>query len=97
MKERKKQQKKSVRSFMFTDQSIYNLVVWRDLSINLIDFIEALMFSCGHSFEQACQCILITYTHGKCAVKIGDFFKLSKISDHFNQKGINCTIELKEI
>ncbi len=69
------------------------LVVWND-DVNTFDWvIETLVEVCGHSKEQAEQCAYVIHTHGKYAVKNGDFELLNPMCNSICKRGINATIE----
>ncbi len=71
-----------------------SLIVWND-EVNTFDWvIETLMDICKHSEEQAEQSALIIHSHGKYAVKKGDFENLKKMCDCITDRGINATVEI---
>ncbi len=55
--------------------------------------IDALIEVCGHSYEQAAQCTVITHYKGKCDVKKGRFKVLKNMKDSLIEKELNATID----
>jgi ATP-dependent Clp protease adaptor protein ClpS len=55
--------------------------------------INALMDICGHGYEQATQCTIITHYKGKCDVMKGDFKQLKLMKDALIEKKLNATID----
>jgi len=71
----------------------FGLIVWND-EVNTFEWvITTLMEICGHSKEQAEQCALIIHSHGKYAVKTGDYDTLKPMCDAITDRGIGATIE----
>jgi ATP-dependent Clp protease adaptor protein ClpS len=71
----------------------FSLIVWND-EVNTFEWvIETLIDICGHSEEQAEQCALIIHSHGKYAVKMGDYDTLKPMCDAITDRGIGATIE----
>jgi len=72
----------------------YHLVVWND-EVNTFEWvIDTLIEICGHSSEQAEQCAMIIHTHGKYAVKEGNYEELKPMCDAITDRGIGATVEL---
>ena len=70
------------------------LVVWND-EVNTFEWvIDTLIEICGHSSEQAEQCAMIIHTHGKYAVKDGNYEELKPMCDAITDRGIGATVEL---
>lgn len=71
----------------------FSLIVWND-EVNTFEWvIETLIDICGHSEEQAEQCALIIHSHGKYAVKMGDYDTLKPMCNAITDRGIGATIE----
>jgi len=71
----------------------FSLVVWND-EVNTFEWVIATLIDiCGHSEEQAEQCALIIHSHGKYAVKTGDYDTLKPMCDAITDRGIGATIE----
>jgi len=71
-----------------------HLVVWND-EVNTFEWvIETLMEICGHSHEQAEQCVYIIHFQGKYAVKNGSYDNLKPQCDAITERGINATVEV---
>ena|SRR5688572_3575557 len=72
----------------------FSLIVWND-EVNTFEWvIETLVEVCGHSTEQAEQCAMIIHTHGKYAVKHGNYDDLKPQCDAITERGIGATIEV---
>ena len=70
------------------------LIVWND-EVNSFDWvIETLVDVCGHSPEQAEQCVIIIDSKGKYAVKEGSYDTLKPMCDAITDRGIGATIEV---
>jgi ATP-dependent Clp protease adaptor protein ClpS len=75
-------------------QHPYSLIVWND-EVNTFEWvIETLIEVCGHTEEQAEQCAMIIHTHGKYAVKHGDYDTLKPMCNTITDRGINATVEM---
>jgi ATP-dependent Clp protease adaptor protein ClpS len=71
----------------------YHLIVWND-EVNTFEWvIDTLIEVCGHSTEQAEQCAMIIHTHGKYAVKEGNYDELKPMCDAITDRGIGATVE----
>jgi ATP-dependent Clp protease adaptor protein ClpS len=71
----------------------YHLIVWND-EVNTFEWvIDTLVEVCGHSAEQAEQCAMIIHTHGKYAVKEGNYDELKPMCDAITDRGIGATVE----
>lgn len=53
----------------------------------------ALMEICGHTYEQASQCTIITHYKGKCDIKKGGMKTLKPFKDALIQRKLNVTID----
>jgi len=72
---------------------LLRLIVWND-EVNTFEWvIETLVTVCGHSEEQAEQSAMIIHTHGKYAVKSGEYGTLKPMCDAITERGIGATIE----
>ena len=71
-----------------------NVLILHNDDVHSFDYVTvALMEVCGHSFEQATQCTLITHYRGKCDIKKGGFNKLKPLKDALIQRELNATID----
>ena len=71
-----------------------NILILHNDDVHSFDYVTiALMEVCGHSFEQATQCTLITHYTGKCDIKKGGFSKLKPMKDALMQRELNATID----
>ncbi|MCL1821761.1 MAG: ATP-dependent Clp protease adaptor ClpS [Prolixibacteraceae bacterium] len=62
--------------------------------VHTLDYvIESLMDICGHNYEQASQCAIITHYKGKCDVKHGSFESLKTMKDALITKKLTATID----
>jgi ATP-dependent Clp protease adaptor protein ClpS len=72
----------------------YNDLILYNDEINTFDFvIESLMEVCGHDFEQAEQCALITHYKGRCAVKSGSYEELKGMSEELTIRRLTVAVE----
>jgi len=72
----------------------YNDLILYNDEINTFDFvIESLMEVCGHDFEQAEQCALITHYKGRCAVKSGNYEELKGMSEELTIRRLTVAVE----
>lgn len=55
--------------------------------------IDALINICGHDFEQAVQCTLITHHKGRCDIRKGKFETLKQMKDALIAVELSATIE----
>jgi len=68
------------------------LVLHND-NVHSFDYvIDALMDICGHAYEQAAQCTIITHYKGKCEIKKGIFETLKHIKEMLLERKLNVTI-----
>ncbi|MBO4581761.1 MAG: ATP-dependent Clp protease adaptor ClpS [Bacteroidales bacterium] len=70
------------------------LVLWLiNDDYNTFDFvIEVLMELCHHTYEQACQCAMITHTTGKCDIYRSYYEELKAIADKMLNLGLTVEI-----
>jgi len=62
--------------------------------VHSFDYVTlALIEICGHSYEQASQCTLITHYKGKCDVKKGAFKALRPLKEALLERKLNATID----
>ncbi len=62
--------------------------------VHSFDYVTlALIEICGHSYEQASQCTLITHYKGKCDVKRGAFKALRPLKEALIERKLNATID----
>ena len=60
---------------------------------NTFDYvIDNLMELCGHSYEQAMQCALITHNNGKCDILKGYYSELEQIATIMLNRGLTVNI-----
>ena len=72
----------------------YNDLILYNDEINTFDFvIESLVEVCGHDFEQAEQCALITHFKGRCAVKSGSYEELKGMSEELTLRRLTVAVE----
>jgi ATP-dependent Clp protease adaptor protein ClpS len=70
------------------DTEQHDLMVFND-EINTFDFvIDTLVEVCGHTPEQAEQCVLLIHYKGKCSVKKGSFEELAPMRNDICRRGI---------
>lgn len=71
-----------------------NFLILHNDDVHSFEYVTvALMEVCGHTFEQASQCTLITHYKGKCDIKKGDFGSLKPMKDALIQRELNATID----
>jgi len=72
----------------------YNDLVLYNDEINTFDFvIESLMEVCGHDFEQAEQCALITHYKGRCMIKSGSYQELKIMAEELTNRKLTVAME----
>lgn len=72
----------------------YNDLILYNDEINTFDFvIESLVEVCGHDFEQAEQCAMITHFKGRCAVKSGSYEELKGMSEELILRRLTVAVE----
>jgi len=60
---------------------------------NTFEFvIDTLMELCGHSYEQAMQCTLITHNRGRCDILKGYYSELETIATIMLNRGLTVRI-----
>lgn len=75
------------------EDQLHNLIVWND-NVNTFDHvIESLIDICGHSPQQAEQCVLIIHHQGKYGVKKGSFDILRPQAEALIDRGIQASID----
>ncbi|MDR1878178.1 MAG: ATP-dependent Clp protease adaptor ClpS [Bacteroidales bacterium] len=61
--------------------------------VNTFEFvIENLIELCGHTYEQAFQCALITHYRGKCDILEGNYVKLTLIAHIMRRRGLTAEV-----
>jgi ATP-dependent Clp protease adaptor protein ClpS len=55
--------------------------------------IDALIEVCGHEFNQAVQCTMLTHYKGQCDVKKGSFTYLSPMRKALTDRELKATID----
>ena len=84
-----------------TDTDVLEDVIYDEIHVlwlindnfNTFEFvIDTLMELCGHSYEQAMQCTLITHNHGKCDILKGYYSKLEPIASTMLNRGLTVRI-----
>jgi len=72
----------------------YNDLVLYNDEINTFDFvIESLMEVCGHDFEQAEQCALVTHYKGRCMIKSGSYQELKSMAEELTNRKLTVAME----
>ncbi len=71
-----------------------NFLTLHNDDVHSFDYVTlALIEICGHSYEQASQCTLITHYKGKCDVKKGGFKTLRPLKEALIERKLNATID----
>lgn len=71
-----------------------NFLILHNDDVHSFDYVTlALIEICGHSYEQASQCTLITHYKGKCDVKKGGFKTLHPLKEALIDRKLNATID----
>ncbi len=71
-----------------------NFLILHNDDLHSFEYVtNALIEICGHTFEQASQCTLITHYKGKCDIKKGGFNILKPLKDALNERNLNATID----
>lgn len=71
-----------------------NFLILHNDDVHSFDYVTlALIEICGHSYEQASQCTLITHYKGKCDVKKGGFKTLRPLKEALIERKLNATID----
>ena len=73
----------------------YSLILHNDDVHHFEYVIEALIDICGHDYEQAVQCTLITHHKGWCDIRKGKFETLKVMKDALIEKELSATINLQ--
>jgi ATP-dependent Clp protease adaptor protein ClpS len=72
----------------------YNDLILYNDEINTFDFvIESLVEVCGHDFEQAEQCALITHFKGRCTIKSGSYEELKGMLEELTLRKLTVVME----
>lgn len=88
-----KPQKKSEQREEAVARAESSLVLCND-EVNTFDHvIEALVKVCNHTPEQAEQCAYIVHYKGRCAIKVGSFYRLIPMKDALLELGLTVMIE----
>lgn len=70
------------------------LLVLHNDDVHSFDYVTNMLIEvCGHSFEQASQCTIITHYKGQCDVKKGNFQWLKPLKEALNKGNLKATIE----
>lgn len=70
-----------------------NFLILHNDDIHSFDYVtDSLIEICGHNFEQASQCTIITHYRGSCDVKKGGLKILKTMKDALIERGLNATI-----
>lgn len=78
-----------------TEQKNNPALVLINDDINTFDHvIKCLMKYCGHTYEQAGQCVLITHTKGQCDVKHGTYEELRPVYEALLDNHLKAKIEM---
>jgi len=89
-----KETKRKPTEYFNNDAGEENLLILHNDDVHSFDYVtNALIDICGHSFEQASQCTLITHYIGKCDVKKGGFKMLKPLKDALLERKLNATID----
>lgn len=74
------------------NQQENKLVLYND-DFNTFDFvIECLIDICGHTMDQATQCIMLVHYKGQCTVKTGSLDVLKPMHEKLLSKGLTSEI-----
>ena len=73
-------------------EDLHHLVLFNDDYHTFDEVIEALVYHCGHSEQQAEQCAWITHYRGKCTVKTGDYEQLKSMAIALLEEGLTVEI-----
>lgn len=89
-KETKKRQSENTNDRLTHD----NFLILHNDDVHSFDYVtNALIEICGHTYEQASQCTLITHYKGKCDVKKGKLKALKPLKDALIERKLNATID----
>ena len=76
------------------DSDEENILILHNDDVHSFDYVtHALIDICGHNFEQASQCTLITHYKGKCDIKKGSLKALKPLKDALIERNLNATID----
>jgi ATP-dependent Clp protease adaptor protein ClpS len=89
----KETKRKPTENFNNDSDEDYFLILHND-DVHSFDYVtHALIDICGHDFEQASQCTLITHYKGKCDIKKGSLKALKPLKDALIERNLNATID----